>query len=184
MPSSKSFTTSKAQLSKSKTLILKWYNTFTKRKVPLYLPCMFTDSTSNRKLEYCIQKNFHLQSEQQFNILFVHIFSSMIGFSCRVPLNPEQYDWHINSLSGYKLILRNKLIAPAILLKFVSCNCLGDCSTRICLCKITLSVFLVAGIITEASVKMLRLNLITLIKWTFLIHIFITNLMNWLFIQN
>jgi hypothetical protein len=49
-------------------------------------------------------------------------------------LNPEEYGWTIGRF-GYEPILMTEPIAPENLLKFISCNCKGDCSTQRCSCK-------------------------------------------------
>ena len=48
-------------------------------------------------------------------------------------LDPEQYGW-CKSFWGYEPIFTDIPIAPANLLKLISCNCSGDCSTRRCSC--------------------------------------------------
>ena len=49
--------------------------------------------------------------------------------------DPKQYGCFLTSSGSYEPTLTTNAIAPASLLKFVSCNCSGNCSTRRCSCK-------------------------------------------------
>ena len=49
-------------------------------------------------------------------------------------LNPCDYGWTLG-VHGYETVLTLDPMAPENLLKFVSCNCHGDCSSRRCTCK-------------------------------------------------
>ena len=49
--------------------------------------------------------------------------------------DPKEYGWYLISGGAYEPILITDDIAPANLLKFASCNCSGNCSTKRCPCK-------------------------------------------------
>lgn len=49
-------------------------------------------------------------------------------------LNPLDYGW-IQTAFGYEPIAMTGAMAPDKLLKFISCSCKGDCSTKRCSCK-------------------------------------------------
>ena len=50
--------------------------------------------------------------------------------------DPENYGWY-QTANGYEPVLTTAAMAPANLLKFVSCNCKGDCTSQRCSCKKT-----------------------------------------------
>ena len=49
--------------------------------------------------------------------------------------DPKLYGWHVRSAGQFEPIMTLDDITPANLLQFVSCNCLGDCTTKRCPCK-------------------------------------------------
>ena len=49
--------------------------------------------------------------------------------------DPKQYGCFLTSTGSYEPTLTTDDIAPASLLKFISCNCSGNCSTKRCSCK-------------------------------------------------
>ena len=49
--------------------------------------------------------------------------------------DPTLYGWHVSSQGQYEPIMTLKPAAPANLLKLISCNCAGDCTTMKCSCK-------------------------------------------------
>ena len=49
--------------------------------------------------------------------------------------DPKEYSWYLTSGGAHEPILITDAIAPANLLKFVSCNCSGNCTTKRCSCK-------------------------------------------------
>ena len=49
--------------------------------------------------------------------------------------DPTKYGWYVTSAGTYEPILTDNPIAPKNLVKLVSCNCGGDCSTKRCYCR-------------------------------------------------
>ena len=49
--------------------------------------------------------------------------------------DPRQYGWLISTNGQYEPVLTLKPVAPENMLKLVSCNCGGDCSTKRCSCR-------------------------------------------------
>ena len=49
-------------------------------------------------------------------------------------LKPEEYGWTCGRF-GYEPIFMTEPVAPENLLKFVSCNCKGDCTSQRCSCQ-------------------------------------------------
>ena len=49
--------------------------------------------------------------------------------------DPRLYWWYVTSAGEFEPIMTLDDIAPANLLRFVSCTCSGDCSTKRCSCK-------------------------------------------------
>ena len=49
--------------------------------------------------------------------------------------DPKKYGWYLTSGGAYEPIQTLNAIAPINLIKLVSCNCAGDCTTRRCYCK-------------------------------------------------
>ena len=48
--------------------------------------------------------------------------------------NPLKYGWYRGTF-GYEPVFMTAAVAPDHLLKFISCNCKGDCSSQRCSCK-------------------------------------------------
>ena len=53
---------------------------------------------------------------------------------CSMSRDPLQYGW-FRSAFGYEPVMMTDPMAPDHLLKVVSCNCKGTCSTQRCSCK-------------------------------------------------
>ena len=49
--------------------------------------------------------------------------------------DPKEYGWYLTTGGAYEPFLKTDAIAPANLLKFVSFNCSGNCTTKRCSCK-------------------------------------------------
>ena len=49
--------------------------------------------------------------------------------------DPRLYGWYLKSAGQFEPIMTLDDIAPSNLLRFVSCNCSGDCTTKRCSCK-------------------------------------------------
>ena len=49
--------------------------------------------------------------------------------------DPKEYSWYLTSGGAYEPIQTLDAIVPLSLIKLVSCNCTGDCTTRRCYCK-------------------------------------------------
>ena len=45
------------------------------------------------------------------------------------------YGWYVTSAYKFEPVLTLEPVAPENLLKFVSCNCFGNCSTKRCVCR-------------------------------------------------
>ena len=49
--------------------------------------------------------------------------------------DPRLFGWYATSAEQFEPIMALDDIATANFLRFVSCNCLGDCTTKTCSCK-------------------------------------------------